>query len=78
MLSKLKEMAKWVGDEKANRRLTVRAYSDSSWVCWVNESGFDVVQSRGVAGAGLSIKDAVNNCYKQFLNMTRKERSNDV
>lgn len=75
MLSKLNEMAKWVGEEKANRHLNVRAYSDRNCVCSVSESGFDVVQSRGVAGTGSSIVDAVNNCYRQFLNMMRKERS---
>ena len=75
MLSKLNEMAKWVGEENENRHLNVRAYSESSWVCTVEESGYDVVQSRGVAGGGCSITDAVNNCHRRFLNMTRNERS---
>lgn len=75
MLSNLNAMAKWVGEDDENRHLNVRAYSESSWVCTVEESGYDVVQSRGAAGRGCSIKEAVNNCYLQFLSMMRKERS---
>lgn len=75
MLSNLNAMAKWVGEDDENRHLNVRAYSESSWVCTVSESGYDVVRSRSAAGAGCSIEDAVHKCYLQFLSMIRKERS---